>query len=335
MSRFRNKRVLVLGGAGFLGSHLVRALVKEEASVIVVDNGITGRWENLENIGSIEKPLECLRADISDFAWTKAGALDNTTLDFIVNLASPASPPFYNRFWLETMTVNSVGTLFALDLAAQKKAIFFQASTSEIYSEPHTVPTPESDPGQVDPTSPRSVYDESKRFAETLVYAFHRNCGVDVRVARIFNTYGPGMRLDDGRVVTEFIKAALLNKPIPIFGDGKQTRSFCYVDDLIEGFLLLLLSKETRPVNIGNPYTEMTVNKLAEELQASLDPEHKKITTYKYSPLPQSDPTRRCPDIARAKEALGWEPKVSLSEGLTRTINWAREELKRTSLEKR
>jgi dTDP-glucose 4,6-dehydratase len=347
--RFDGKRVIVAGGAGFIGGHLCKRLQREGAAVLAIDNLSTGRKENLEYERGT--PIgwgapELLEADLNASPasiWKAAGLLTLGGLgaglhlspglravprwvgkvDYVFNLASPASPPIYDRLWFETMKVNSAGVSALLDMAVNTGAVFVQASTSEIYGEPHFVPTPEADMGRVDPTSPRSVYDEAKRFAETMIYAFMRNRGAKVRVARIFNTYGPGMRLDDGRVVPSMIQAALLRQPIPVFGDGWQTRSFCYVSDMVEGLLRLALSELFYPVNLGGT-DEMPIRNLVPIIErlvgAPAGMEAKK-------PLPDGDPTRRCPDIFQARSRLGWEPTVTLESGLRQTIRWARQEL--------
>jgi len=346
--RFDGKRVIVAGGAGFIGGHLCKRLQREGASVLAIDNLSTGRKENLEYERGRPlgwQRLELLEADLTATAatiWTAAGLLSRELgaglhlapgiravprwtgkVDYVFNLASPASPPIYDRLWMETMKVNSAGVAALLDMAVNTGAIFVQASTSEIYGEPHIVPTPEGDWGRVDCTSPRSVYDEAKRFAETMIYAFMRNRGAKVRVARIFNTYGPGMRLDDGRVVPSMIQAALLRQPLPVFGDGYQTRSFCYVSDLVEGLLRLALSDIPTPVNLGGT-DEMTIRSLAPMIERLVGAP---VGRTEEKPLPDGDPTRRCPNIAQARLRLGWEPTVGLEDGLRRTIRWARREL--------
>lgn len=316
-NRFAGERAVVLGGAGFLGSHLVEALLREGADVVVVDNLCTGLRENVPS-GA--------RLIVEDMVYWLDANRDGGRprgVGYVINLASPASPPVYDRLWHETLRVNSIGVDRALNYAVRCGATFFQASTSEIYGEPHIVPTPEDDRGQVDPTIQRSVYDEAKRFAETLVYAYHRNAALDVRVVRISNTFGPRMRLDDGRVVTEFIKATLRGQPFLIFGDGTQTRSLCYVDDMVAGFLRLLLSTETRPVNLGGQ-DEMTIAQIADAVATACGAPVGLGLRVQAAPLPLGDPTRRKLDITRAREVLGWEPTTPIAEGLRRTVAWAR-----------
>lgn len=342
--RFAGKEVIVAGGAGFIGGHLCKRLQEEGAHVLAIDNLSTGRKENLEQ-ALCWAPIQLLEADLNGSPaalWTAAGILSRELgaglhlapglravprwtgkVDYVFNLACPASPPIYDRLWMETMKVCSAGVSALLDMALNTGAVFVQASTSEVYGEPHQVPTPESDFGRVDPTSPRSVYDEGKRFAETMIYAWHRNRGVPVRVARIFNTYGPGMRLDDGRVIPSMIQAALLREPLPVFGDGRQTRSFCYVDDMVEGLMRLALSDVVDPVNLGAT-EEREIGTLPSVISALTGAPPR---AWDEKPLPRGDPTRRCADITRARAALGWEPKVELLDGLARTVRWARREL--------
>ncbi len=309
----RGKRAVVLGGAGFLGSHLCERLLADGAEhVTAVDNFITGDPKNLATIRG-QAAFTLLEHDIT------AGLDVAGAVDFVFNLASPASPIDYAEKWLETMRVGSLGTENGLHLAEAKKAVFFQASTSEIYGDPLVHPQVETYFGNVDSTGPRAVYDEAKRYAEALVQAFRRNRGVSTRIVRIFNTYGPRMRLNDGRVVPAFIGQALRSEPFTIFGDGRQTRSFCYVDDLIEGFIRLALSGEMDPVNIGNP-DEKTMLEFAGAVQNAANLSAKFV----FKPLPAGDPKQRRPDITRAKTLLGWEPKVTLAEGLKRTVEYFR-----------
>jgi len=309
----RGKRAVVLGGAGFLGSHLCERLLADGAEqVTAVDNFITGDRRNLAGLAS-KAGFELLEADIT------VGLSVNGPVDFVFNLASPASPIDYAEKWLETMRVGSLGTENGLYLAEAKKAVFFQASTSEIYGDPLVHPQVESYFGNVDSTGPRAVYDEAKRYGEALVQAFRRKRNVSTRIVRIFNTYGPRMRLNDGRVVPAFIGQALRGEPFTIFGDGRQTRSFCYVDDLVDGFVRLALSDEKDPVNIGNP-DEKTMLEFAGAVQNAANISAKFV----FKPLPAGDPKQRRPDITRAKTLLGWEPKVSLVEGLKRTVEYFR-----------
>jgi nucleoside-diphosphate-sugar epimerase len=308
-------KILLTGAAGFIGSHLANALIKENHAVIGVDNFITGRWENIRaltgnaNFKIIEhdviSPLK-----ISD------------DLDWVMHFASPASPPKYLEHNIETLRVNSEGTLHLLELAKDKNAAFFLASTSETYGDPSIHPQPESYWGNVNPIGVRSVYDESKRFAEALVSAYHRKYGLSARIIRIFNTYGPNMDLDDGRVVTNFIKQAFKKLPITIYGDGLQTRSFQYIDDLIDGILGLMKIKYYEPVNLGNP-GEYTILELAKVI-SSLS---KNGSKFIFEALPIDDPKRRKPDISLAKRLFDWQPKVQLLDGLKMTINYFSEKL--------
>lgn len=309
MNTYRGKRIVVLGGAGFVGSHLCERLLAADAeSVTAVDNLATGDERNLSGLKS-EARFDFVKHDIC--APIPVGG----PVDFVFNLASPASPADYAVMWLETMRTGSEGTLRGLELAQQKKAIFLQASTSEIYGDPLVHPQPESYSGNVDPTRPRSVYDEAKRYGEALVSAFRRSRGVSTRIVRIFNTYGPRMRLNDGRVVPAFVGQALRGEDFTIFGDGKQTRSFCYVDDMVEGIARLGASDVSDPVNIGNP-DERTMIEFAEAVRAAAGRGGKIV----HQPLPEGDPKQRKPDITRAKTLLGWAPKVSLTEGLAKTV---------------
>ncbi len=309
----QGKRAVVLGGAGFLGSHLCERLLADGAAhVTAVDNFITGDRRNVAQLAP-SPAFTLVEADII------AGLKVPGAVDYIFNLASPASPIDYAEKWLETMRVGSLGTEYGLHLAEEKGAVFFQASTSEIYGDPLVHPQTESYFGNVDSTGPRAVYDEAKRYAEALVQAFRRKRNVSTRIVRIFNTYGPRMRLNDGRVVPAFIGQALRGEPFTVFGDGLQTRSFCYVDDLVDGFVRLALSKEMDPVNIGNP-DEKTMLEFAGAVQLAANIESKFI----FKPLPAGDPKQRRPDITRAKSLLGWEPKVPLIEGLKRTVEYFR-----------
>lgn len=311
MTGFEGKHVVVLGGAGFLGSHLCERLLAEEtASVHAIDNFITGQEENLASLRR-EGNFRFTKADIT------APLRVTGPVDIVFNLASPASPIDYDVLWLETLRTGSLGTENALWLADEKKAVFFQASTSEIYGDPLVHPQAESYLGNVDLTGPRAVYDEAKRYGEAIVSAFRRKRGLSTRIVRIFNTYGPRMRLNDGRVVPAFIGQALRGEDFTLFGDGTQTRSFCYVSDLIDGFLRLAASQEMDPVNIGNP-TELTLIQFAQTIKQVFQAGGK--LTFK--PLPQGDPKQRRPDITRARTLLGWEPRVSLDEGLKKTWDY-------------
>jgi len=307
------KRAAVLGGAGFLGSHLCERLLADGAAAVVsVDNLLTGSENNLRDLRS-EPRFRHLVQDICD-PFEVDGPLD-----FVFNLASPASPIDYAQLPLETMRVGARGTENALELAGRKGAVFFQASTSEVYGDPLEHPQTESYWGNVNPIGPRSVYDEAKRYGEALVAAYRRSRGLSVRIVRIFNTYGPRMRLDDGRVVPAFVAQALAGEDFTVFGDGSQTRSFCYVSDLVDGFVRLALSDLQDPVNLGNP-EEMTILQFAEAVRQAAGGGGRIV----HLPLPKDDPQRRRPDITRARQLLGWEPRTSLSEGLRRTIAYFR-----------
>jgi len=305
-------RVLITGAAGFLGSHLCDRFLADGHDVVGLDNFITGHAENIAHLSSNPK-FEFVRHNISTYTYV-AGALDG-----VLHFASPASPRDYLEFPIPTLKVGALGTHNALGLALAKQARFFLASTSEVYGDPLVHPQPESYWGNVNPVGPRGVYDEAKRFAEALTMAYHRFHGLDTRIVRIFNTYGPRMRPHDGRVVSNFIVQALTGHPLTLYGDGAQTRSFCYVQDEIEGIYQLFLRGDAEPVNIGNP-VECTVRELS-ELILSLTASKSKVER---KPLPEDDPRVRRPDIARARAMLGWEPKVPLREGLQRTIEYFR-----------
>jgi dTDP-glucose 4,6-dehydratase len=303
-------RVLVTGGAGFLGSHLCDRLLTEGHEVIAMDNLVTG---NLDNIGHLseETRFRFVRHDVTQFI-----AVDEA-LDAVLHFASPASPIDYLLLPIQTLKVGSLGTHNALGLAMAKKARFLLASTSEVYGDPLVHPQPETYWGNVNPIGPRGVYDEAKRFAEAMTMAYHRAHGVDTRIVRIFNTFGERMRPRDGRVVPALICQAIAGEPMTVFGDGSQTRSFCYVSDLVEGIYRLLLSGESDPVNIGNP-RELSVLDFARTIQKLT----RTSSPIVFKPLPADDPRVRQPDIARARRVLGWEPKVPLEEGLLRTIEY-------------
>ena len=310
-------RVLVTGGAGFLGSHLVDRLLAGGHEVIVIDNFFTGRKANLAHLRD-HPLLEIVRHDVTEpFRFE---------VDRIYNLACPASPPHYQFNAIKTIKTNILGALHSLGLAKRVRARVFQASTSEVYGDPEVHPQPESYRGNVNPIGPRACYDEGKRCAETLFFDYHRQHGVDIRVARIFNTYGPRMLPDDGRVVSNFIVQALRGEDLTVYGDGSQTRSFCYVDDLIDGFLRLMEHEPaagapafTGPVNLGNP-GEFTMLELAEQVLRQTGSRSR----IAFHPLPADDPTQRQPDITLARSALGWQPEVPLIEGLERTIGYFR-----------
>lgn len=302
-------RVLITGAAGFLGSHLVEKFIQNGYSVTGIDNLVTGSVVNIVHIDSDK--FTFMEGDITKPFLVKG------PLEGILHFASPASPIDFERIPLEIMDVNSLGTRNCLELARQKKTRFFMASTSEVYGDPEIHPQKETYFGNVNPRGIRSVYDEAKRFSEAMIYAYQRLYNVDVRVVRIFNTYGPRMRPHDGRVVPTFIRQALEGEPLTIFGKGEQTRSFCYVDDLVEGIFRLYQSNYTEPVNIGNP-GEFTIMELAQEIETILD---KKLEMV-FKPMPENDPKKRRPDISLAREILDWEPKIPLKEGLKKTIDW-------------
>ncbi len=306
-------RTLITGGAGFLGSHLCDRFVAEGHEVVCMDNLITGNPDNIAHLVGHER-FEFVRHDVSTFVYV-AGPVDN-----VLHFASPASPIDYLKLPIQTLKVGSLGTHNTLGLAKAKGARYLIASTSEVYGDPQIHPQPETYWGHVNPVGSRGVYDEAKRFAEAMTMAYHRYHGVDTRILRIFNTYGPRMRLDDGRALPAFMGQALRGEPITVFGDGSQTRSFQYVDDLVEGIWRLLHSGETDPVNIGNP-DEVSIKEFAEEVVALTG----SSSTITYEPLPSDDPKVRQPDITRARVILGWEPKVDRAEGLRRTLDYFRE----------
>jgi len=305
-------RILITGGAGFLGSHLCDRFIGEGHEVVCIDNLITGNRDNIAHLFGDPK-FKFIHHDVTEYLYV-AGPLD-----YVLHLASPASPIDYLELPIQTLKVGAMGTHKVLGLAKDKKARFFLASTSEVYGDPLVHPQPESYWGNVNPIGPRGVYDEAKRFAEALVMAYHRVHKMETRIARIFNTYGPRMRPQDGRVVSNFIMQALRGEPLTVYGDGSQTRSFCYADDLVEAIARLLFSDETQPVNIGNPL-EMSVLELAKLVQEISGSE----VGIAMKPLPTDDPKVRQPDISRAREILGWEPSVDLREGLEKTINYFR-----------
>ena len=309
-------RSLVTGGAGFIGSHLCERLLREGHEVICVDNLLTGAERNLAKVHE-DPRFKFLRHDVTNDLHV-AGPLD-----YVLHFASAASPVDYAKYGIKTLKANALGTHKMLGLAKAKEATFLLASTSEVYGDPEVNPQPESYWGRVNPVGPRSVYDEGKRFAEALTMAYHHEHGLDVKIARIFNTYGPMMRLDDGRVIPNFLGQAIRGEPLTIHGDGTQTRSFCYADDMIEGVYRFLMSEQHGPMNLGNP-EERTIQEIAKLVQ--------KVTGRKvgivHKPLPPEDPKVRCPDIQLARKALGWEPKVPLEEGLRRTCTYYVEEMK-------
>lgn len=310
-------RTLVTGGAGFLGSHLCEFLLEKGHEVIVMDNLSTGSIANIEHLAG--RKFQFIKQDVAEYIFVPG------PLDYILHFASPASPMDYLQMPIQTLKVGAMGTHKALGLAKDKRATFLLASTSEVYGDPLVHPQKEDYWGHVNPVGPRGVYDEAKRFAEALTMAYHRTHGVNTKIVRIFNTYGTRMRPNDGRAIPAFVPQALRNEPITVFGDGSQTRSFCYVDDLVNGIFSLLISDYHEPVNIGNPH-EMTIKQLAEAIVRVA----KSKSQIVYKPLPIDDPKVRQPDITLAKKLLGWEPRIGLDEGLQRTIDWFQTQVKCT-----
>lgn len=306
------KKVLITGAAGFLGSHLCDRFIKEGFYVIAMDNLITGTLKNIEHLFPLEQ-FEFHHHDVTKFVHLPG------KLDYILHFASPASPIDYLKIPIETLKVGSLGTLNLLGVAKEKNARILVASTSEVYGDPLVHPQNEAYYGNVSPIGPRGVYDEAKRFMESITMAYHRFHNVDTRIVRIFNTYGSRMRLNDGRVVPAFMGQALRGEDLTVFGDGSQTRSFCYIDDQVEGIYRLLMSDYTDPVNIGNPH-ETTILEFAEEIIKLTGTDQKIV----FRPLPQDDPLQRQPDITRAKDILGWEPKVGRAEGLKKVFEYFR-----------
>lgn len=317
------KRVLITGAAGFLGSHLCDRFIKEGYHVIGMDNLITGDLKNIEHLFKL-KEFDFYNNDVSKFIHVPG------KLDYILHFASPASPIDYLKIPIQTLKVGSLGIHNCLGLAKEKKARILIASTSEVYGDPTVHPQPEEYWGNVNPVGPRGVYDEAKRFQEAMTMAYHTYHGLETRIVRIFNTYGPRMRLNDGRVLPAFIGQALRGEDLTMFGDGSQTRSFCFVDDLVEGIYRLLLSDYAYPVNIGNP-DEITIKEFGEEIIKLTGTSQKLVS----KPLPTDDPKQRQPDITKAKELLGWEPKISRAEGLKITYEYFKsltpEELRKTA----
>lgn len=303
------KTAIVTGGAGFLGSHLCDKLLSEGMKVVCIDNLLTGNIDNISHL-FLNENFTFVKHDVTNFIHIPGN------VDYILHFASPASPNDYLNYPIQTLKVGSLGTHKALGLAKEKGSRFLLASTSEVYGDPLIHPQDENYWGNVNSVGPRGVYDEAKRFAESLTMAYHRYHGVDTRIVRIFNTFGPRMRLNDGRALPAFISQALKNEPLTVFGDGSQTRSFCYVDDMIEGIFRLLMSNEIYPVNIGNP-EEISITGFAKEI-IELTGSKSEIINY---PLPEDDPKVRQPDISRAKKIIGWEPKFSRREGLRLTID--------------
>ncbi len=309
-------RILITGGAGLIGSHLCDYFIARGDEVIAMDNFITGSPDNIAQLQGHPR-FTFIRQDVTDYLRIEG------YLDAVLHFASPASPVSYNAYPIQTLKVGALGTHKACGLARAKGARFLLASTSEVYGDPLVSPQPEDYWGNVNPIGPRGVYDEAKRYAESMTLAYHRAHNVDTRIVRIFNTYGPRNALDDGRVVPNFIGQALRGEPLTIHGDGKQTRSFCYVSDLVEGIARLLASDEVMPVNIGNP-NERTILEFAEKVNALTGSKAGIV----FRPRPVDDPNRRCPDISKARRILGWEPKVDLDEGLTQTIAYFSRKIK-------
>jgi dTDP-glucose 4,6-dehydratase len=307
-------RTLITGGAGFIGSHLCDHFLRLGHEVICMDNLLTGDSSNIAHIRN--QNFLFIKHDVTNYIYVEG------KLDYLLHFASPASPIDYEKLPIQTLKVGSLGTHKALGLAKEKKATFLLASTSEVYGDPLVHPQSEEYWGNVNPIGPRGVYDEAKRFAEAMTMAYHRFHGVDTRIIRIFNTYGPRMRLEDGRAIPSFITQALRGEDISVFGDGSQTRSFCFISDLVEGIYRVLMSGETRPVNLGNPQ-ELTILDLAKAI-VRLTGSRSNII---YTPLPQDDPKRRQPDISRASQLCGWEPKVEFAAGLSETIAYFRDKL--------
>jgi dTDP-glucose 4,6-dehydratase len=317
-SRSIQLRVLVTGGAGFLGSHLCDKLIERGCEVICMDNLVTGAAPNVAHLVSHTR-FRFVQHDVTRYINI------SEHLDAVLHFASPASPDDYLKLPIPTLKVGSLGTHNALGLALSKKAKFLLASTSECYGDPEVTPQPETYWGHVNPIGPRGVYDEAKRFAEAMTMAYHRYHKVDTRIVRIFNTYGPRMRLNDGRALPNFLYQALTGQSITVYGSGKQTRSFCYVSDLVEGIMRLLDSDEHEPTNIGNPQ-EITILEFAERIRELTGTKAEII----FKPLPQDDPKQRCPDISKAKRVLKWEPKVGLAEGLRLTLEYFQEKVAET-----
>lgn len=309
-------RILVTGGAGFIGSHLCDRFLSDGHQVVCLDNFITGSGENIAHLRATEG-FEFVEADISKHYEPQG------PVDYVLHFASPASPLDYLKYPIPTLKVGSLGTWNALGIAKAKHSRFLLASTSEVYGDPQQHPQTESYWGHVNPVGPRGVYDEAKRFAEAMTMAYHRYHGVDTRIVRIFNTFGPRMRLQDGRAIPAFISQALRNEPMTVFGDGQQTRSFCFIDDLVEGICRLMKEDYHLPVNLGNPH-EWTILQLAEAIIDAIPETTSRVV---HKELPQDDPKQRKPDISRAQDLLGWQPKVSAIDGLKETIPYFRERI--------
>jgi len=313
------KTVLISGAAGFIGSHLCDRFINEGYRVIGVDNLITGSLKNIEHLFPNEN-FVFYKHDVTKFLHVPGN------IDYILHFASPASPIDYLKIPIQTLKVGALGTHHLLGLAKEKKSVFLIASTSEIYGDPSVHPQPEEYWGNVNPIGPRGVYDEAKRYMEAITMAYHTYHGMDIRIVRIFNTFGPRMRLNDGRALPAFLSQAIKDEDITIFGDGSQTRSFCYIDDLVEGIYRLLLSNYNFPVNIGNP-DEITIKQFAEEIVDLTDTKSKLV----FEELPKDDPKQRKPDITKAKEILGWEPRYSRKEGLLKTYDYFKKAIKESS----
>jgi dTDP-glucose 4,6-dehydratase len=308
------QRVVITGAAGFIGSHLAETLLDRGYSVIGIDNLLTGDTANISHLAN--RDFSFIKHDVTNYIYIEG------PVDFVLHWASPASPIDYLELPIPTLKVGALGTHKALGLAKAKGSRFVLASTSEVYGDPLEHPQTEAYWGNVNPVGPRGVYDEAKRFAEAMTMAYHRYHGLDTKIVRIFNTYGPRMRLNDGRAVPAFMSQALRNEDVTVFGDGNQTRSFTYITDLVDGIIRLMLSKENDPVNIGNP-REMTIKEIAETIIRMTGSKSRLI----YKPLPTDDPKQRRPDITRARTLLGWEPKVQLEEGLVKTIEYFKSKL--------
>jgi dTDP-glucose 4,6-dehydratase len=309
------QRVVITGAAGFIGSHLAETLLDRDYTVVGIDNLLTGATENISHL--VNRDFTFIKHDVTNYMYVDG------PVDFVLHWASPASPIDYLELPIPTLKVGALGTHKALGLAKAKGARFVLASTSEVYGDPLEHPQKETYWGNVNPVGPRGVYDEAKRFAEAMTMAYHRYHGLDTKIVRIFNTYGPRMRLNDGRAVPAFMSQVLHNEDVTVFGDGSQTRSFTYITDLVDGIIRLMLSAENDPVNIGNP-VEMTIKEIAETIIRMTGSTSKIV----YRPLPTDDPRQRRPDITRARELLGWEPKVQLEEGLIKTIDYFRTKVK-------
>lgn len=308
-------RIVITGGAGFIGSHLCDRFISEGHQVVAIDNLITGNLTNIQHLLG-EPGFEFIQHDVSKHITVEG------PVDVVMHFASPASPKSYTEFPIQTLKVGGLGTHNSLGLAKAKGAIFFLASTSEVYGDPEVHPQPESYRGNVSCIGPRAMYDEAKRYAEAMTMSYHRVHNIPTRIVRIFNTYGPRMALDDGRVVPNFIGQALRGEPLTVYGDGSQTRSFCYVSDLVEGIVRLLAVPESEPVNLGNP-EEISIRAFAHKINELT---HNPAGII-HKPLPPDDPTRRCPDISKARRLLDWQPKIGLDEGMAETIAWFQQQL--------